>query len=262
MARPSSVLGVPRGASPRQIKHRWHEILFENHPDRVPEAERARANARFAILSDAHDRLEAGDDRDLDDAAAPRPHRGADVSMIAPVRFLDAVVGGEVDVLGPAGETYSVKIPAGAATGLRLRLAGRGGGGFPPGDLLLQVLVLDDALRRDADGALERRELYSRDGDALQRVQDVTWLAAWRGDLVSVETPWGRTHIQLQAGARDGQVYEIPGHGIRAAGASRGPLRLRLRLLAPLARHRLPAETAYSLEIALEAAFASPEEGL
>lgn len=241
MPRPSVLLGVPRGASAAEIKTRWRLLVAEFHPDRHP-GQRAEFEERFKTLSDAHDRLLAGDDRDLSPAV-----RGRDLTMVLPVPFMAALLGERVDALTPDGRALVVKLPLGALSGQQLRVPGRGGPGNPNGDLLLQLLVLPDPV-------------YTRRPDSLtlERTQIVTWLAAWRGDTVEVATPWGPTWIDLRPRTHSGQVYEIPAHGVRTERGPKhwGALRLSIALDAPPHPEMLSQAARTALEEALEAAYA------
>jgi curved DNA-binding protein len=76
-----------------------------------------------------------------------RPHRlyrvdGRDLSFDLPVAPWEAALGARVKVPTPDG-TVDLKIPAGAKSGNKLRLKGRGIPGQPPGDIyaVLQIVV-------------------------------------------------------------------------------------------------------------------------
>jgi molecular chaperone DnaJ len=77
-----------------------------------------------------------------------RPHpiltrAGRDLSMDLPITVGEAVRGAHIDVPTPAG-TIKVKVPAGAQSGQRLRINGKGvaaHGQTPAGDLYLRLMV-------------------------------------------------------------------------------------------------------------------------
>lgn len=69
---------------------------------------------------------------------------GDDLAVDAPVPYLDAALGGQVQVPTLAGGTLTVTIPPGASTGARLRLRGKGMPrlkGDEHGDLYVRVMV-------------------------------------------------------------------------------------------------------------------------
>lgn len=65
---------------------------------------------------------------------------GRDVTQTLRVAPWEAALGGDVDVATPTGGTLQVTVPAGSASGRKLRLKGRGIPGSPAGDM---YLVLD-----------------------------------------------------------------------------------------------------------------------
>lgn len=96
--------------------------------------------------------------------------RGRDVVGKAVVRPWQAALGDKVEVASPTG-TVTLALPAGTASGRKMRLQGRGlpaRGKHPAGDLLVEVHVrpeeLDDRTRglyeqlRDADGGADPTE--------------------------------------------------------------------------------------------------------
>ena len=58
-----SVLGVGRGASEVEIRKRFHELAREHHPDRFREAEKAEAEAKFQIITEAFNTLSRPESR-------------------------------------------------------------------------------------------------------------------------------------------------------------------------------------------------------
>ncbi len=75
-----------------------------------------------------------------------RPHRrlradGRDLRLALPVAPWEAALGAAVEVALPEGKV-KVRIPEGSQSGRQLRVRGKGLPGEPPGDLLLDILVL------------------------------------------------------------------------------------------------------------------------
>ena len=149
-------------------------------------------------------------------ARAGRPgmgmaYAGRDIEMPLSLSFEEAVHGVErtVRYMRPAeqggSETSStrVRIPAGVASGKRIRVAGRGEpgiGGGPPGDLYLRLDVA-------------KHRLFERRGADLHLDLPVTLYEAGLGGTIEVPTLNGSTSIKLPAGTRNGQVIRIAGKG-------------------------------------------------
>lgn len=75
-----------------------------------------------------------------------RPHRlftldGRNLRLSLPVAPWEAVLGAEVEVPTLSG-TVSLKVPAGSSAGRRMRLKGRGLPGKPPGDLIVELVIV------------------------------------------------------------------------------------------------------------------------
>ena len=51
------VLGVPRSATPEEIRKRYRDLARERHPDRYPAELKARAEAEFQALTAAYNIL-------------------------------------------------------------------------------------------------------------------------------------------------------------------------------------------------------------
>jgi DnaJ-class molecular chaperone len=73
---------------------------------------------------------------------APHPHfrrEGRDLILEAPISAMEAMLGTRIDVPTLSGERLTVKVPAGASSGARLRLRGRGVAG---GDQLIELKIV------------------------------------------------------------------------------------------------------------------------
>jgi len=112
--------------------------------------------------------------------------------------------------------TLSVRIPQGVDTGTRIQLGGEGEVGFgggEPGDLYLEILVLD-------------HPLFVRRGDDLHCTVTLAMTAAALGAAVSLEMLDGvRTEIDVRPGTQSGQEIPLHGQGVpQLRGGGRGDL--------------------------------------
>ena len=140
---------------------------------------------------------------------SPRPHRGQDMNVTLKVSFDEAFHGVEkrvtVRIPGkPSSDTVTVKVPAGAVDGGRLRFKGKGGlsqDGGEPGDLLVTTKI-------------EPHSYYRRDkADVIVDVP-VTVAEAALGAAVVVPAPDGtKVRVRIPAGTQDGAVLTIKGKG-------------------------------------------------
>ena len=140
---------------------------------------------------------------------SPRPHRGQDMNVTLKVSFDEAFRGVEkrvtVRIPGkPSSDTVTVKVPAGAVDGGRLRFKGKGGlsqDGGEPGDLLVTTKI-------------EPHPYYRRDkADVIVDVP-VTVAEAALGAAIVVPAPDGtKVRVRIPAGTQDGAVLTIKGKG-------------------------------------------------
>lgn len=121
-------------------------------------------------------------------------------------------------------EWVSVEIPAGVASGSRVRVPGAGNAGQrggPAGDFLLLIEV-------------EPHAFYEREGADLVCELPVTLAEAAAGAHVALPTPDGPVTIEIPAGTQPGQRFRLRKRGMPKLGEKgRGDLWVRVRLVVP-----------------------------
>ena len=105
---------------------------------------------------------------------------------------------GTTRLLEGGGRRVQVKIPAGAKTGTKVRVAGGAPGGS---DLFLKVTVEDDPR-------------FERDGNNLNAPVNVDLFTAMLGGEVEVPTMSGRLKLTIPASTQPDQVIRIAGRGM------------------------------------------------
>jgi len=140
---------------------------------------------------------------------APRQRagmKGSDVASEVTVDFVSALRGAELKLqLQDGGEEVTVRIPAGAGDGDRVRVPGHGAPGLfggPNGDLVLTIRV-------------KPHPFFERDGLDLYLDLPVTIGEAFRGAKVRVPTPHGDVVLTVPKHAQSGQVVRLEGKGVK-----------------------------------------------
>ncbi len=144
------------------------------------------------------------------------PAKGHDLESEVTIDFASAVRGAtlELQPQGVAGSTVTVRIPAGAADGNRVRIAGQGGpsvAGGARGDLVLTLHVTPHAH-------------FRREGDDLHLDLPVTVAEAYRGAKVRVPTVDGEVTLKVPERTQSGQMVRLRGKGVARKGSQAGDL--------------------------------------
>src|SRR5690606_34352239 len=121
------------------------------------------------------------------------------------IDFASAVRGTTLS-LQPQGspEPLTVRIPAGAHDGSRVRIRGQGGKsptGGPPGDLVLTIHV-------------RPHPFFRREGDDLHVDVPITVAEAYNGARVRVPTPDKDVVLKVPEKAQSGQAVRLRGKGV------------------------------------------------
>ena len=104
----------------------------------------------------------------------------------------------------PATESVEVRIPPGAGSGSRLRVAGKGNAGSagaPAGDLYITVRV-------------EPHSLFTREGDDINLRVPVSVTEAGLGAKIEVPTVDGRALLKIPQGTQNGQKFRLREKGV------------------------------------------------
>ena len=121
----------------------------------------------------------------------------------------------------------TVRIPAGAKDGMKIRVPGRGSAGRkggPAGDLYVVTRV-------------QEHPVFKRRGDDFVVDVPVSFVEATLGSEIEVPRPGGGTvKLRLPAGTQEGKQFKVRGAGApkaRGRGGERGDLIVRVRLAVP-----------------------------
>ena len=135
--------------------------------------------------------------------AGQRTARGQDMEAQVEVTLEEAFQG-TTRLLEREGRQIRVKIPPGARTGSKIRVAGKGGpgyGGGPAGDLYLNV-------------AVKPHPIFSREGSNLRCDVNVEFYTAVLGGEVQVPTLDGDVSLKIPAGTNSGKTFRLRGKGM------------------------------------------------
>ncbi len=161
--------------------------------------------------------------------------KGADVTSEVAIDFVSAIRGAELRLrLQDGGDEVTVRVPAGAGEGDKVRVAGHGAPsmmqGGPPGDLIITVRV-------------NPHPYFERDGLDLYLNLPITVGEAHRGGKVRVPTPDGPVTLSVPKHAQSGQEMRLKAKGVKRAG-KQGDLYVRFLV-------KLPAQDTEAIDAAV-----------
>lgn len=122
--------------------------------------------------------------------------------------------------------TIEIKVPAGVATGARIRAAGQGGpgaNGGPNGDVWLNVTV-------------RPHPRFERAGDDVKTEVEVPLYTAVLGGEAVIPTITGKVAMGIPAGSQQGRVFRLRGQGmpkLKGKEGERGDLLARIKIVIP-----------------------------
>ena len=154
----------------------------------------------------------------------PMHLRGADVTYVAEVDFIEAALGAKKRLMLTDGKTLDVTIPPGTDDGQTLRLKGQGlpgAGGGPAGDAYIEVKVAPHAL-------------FSRKGNDVHIELPITLPEAVLGATITAPTIDGPVSLKVPRDSNTGSTLRLKGKGIvdRSTG-QRGDQYVRLKVVLP-----------------------------
>jgi molecular chaperone DnaJ len=118
----------------------------------------------------------------------------------------------------------TVKIPAGIATGQRLRLSGEGEAGSlggPPGDLYVVIIVRE-------------HEFFQRDGNDLHLVMPVHFTTLALGGELTVPSIDGQETVKIPEGTQTGTTFKVRSRGMPdVSGRGKGDLLVTVQASTP-----------------------------
>ncbi|MGE0121038.1 MAG: DnaJ C-terminal domain-containing protein [Dongiaceae bacterium] len=150
--------------------------------------------------------------------------RGADVTYVAEVDFVEAAVGAKKRLMLTDGKTLDVTIPPGTEDGQTLRLKGQGlpgVGGGTAGDAYIEIKVAP-------------HPVFTRQGNDVHIELPITLPEAILGATVTAPTVDGPVSLKVPPDSNTGSVLRLKGRGIvdRASG-NRGDQYVRLKVVLP-----------------------------
>ena len=225
-----TVLGVPRSASPEEIKKAYKKKAMQHHPDKGGDPDQFRkVTEAYDVLSNsdkrnAYDNPQAGFSFNSQDFAHGNPFEGTpfenifrqrqtprnrDISVPVNVTLKDVIIGNRMAVSYQLStgrvETVTIDIPPGAKHGDQIRYEGLGDEGnknYPRGNLIVHI-------------RLQKNRDWVREGDNLTTKKSVNIFDFLTGGVIIVNTIDGKqVKLNIPPGTKPGTTFSITGYGI------------------------------------------------
>lgn len=144
-------------------------------------------------------------------ASREKPTKGKDLEYQIEIDFNTAIKGGVRDISisrqklnNVITEKLSVKIPAGVATGSKIRVQGKGesGGRGDKGDLYLRIKV-------------KPHPIFKRKQDDIYLELPITYYEAALGKQVDIPTIDGTAKVSIPSGVQNGTKLRLKGKGVQ-----------------------------------------------
>lgn len=231
-----SILGIPRTASPEEIKKAYRKLAMANHPDRT-----GGDDAKFKQISEAYEILSNSDKRDAYDhphnpfqqnqqrhghhnpfGGTPFDHifgqgfgqqrqtpRNRDIHLQAKIDLADVLTGKNLIIQYQLStgriETVTVDVPPGAKHGDTVQYQGLGDEGhprYPRGNLNVRIKV-------------NNNKNWHRDQDNLFTKKPVNVFDLLLGCVIIITTLDDKSlELKIPQGTRPGTKFSIPGYGL------------------------------------------------
>ena len=140
-------------------------------------------------------------------------------------------------------QKLEVKIPAGIATGNKVRLSGKGEAGTqggPAGDLYVQVFVKPHAL-------------FERENNDLHTQVPISFFMAALGGEIEIPTLTGKVKLKIPAESQTGKAFRLRGKGMKSVrGSAQGDLLCYILVETPVNLSSEQKKSLRSLEESLE----------
>lgn len=165
--------------------------------------------------------------------------KGQDVEAEVTIDFVSAIKGTMIDIRPEGGEAKTIRIPAGASEGSRIRVAGQGGPGMgqaPAGDLIITIHVTP-------------HPHFQRDGDDLKIEVPISVYEAYAGGKIRVPTPDGEVTLKIPPRAQSGQQVRLKGKGVQRKGKEPGDLYVRFLIRIPMGEDPTYEQAAQALDL-------------
>lgn len=150
-----------------------------------------------------------------------RQQPNLDIETSVTIPFSVAILGGSHSV-AVNGERFDIKIPAGVASGEKMRVKGKGHAqGGRAGDLFLKINVASNPE-------------YTREGDDLVKKFDVPLYAALFGEKVTIQTLEKEIKLKIPQNTKNGQRFRVKEMGaMNRKTKERGNLYLEANIVLP-----------------------------